>query len=203
MKTTRLLIIALLCVGLASAANAGTKHGHAKKKKHAGANNIPNGLTFVTTQNVNPDSEAATLAAAQSVFNDPDIVDCFRADSTGTFINSAGTFTITLVKTNKGPTYDITWALSAGQVLEGVYLKGGNNGNFYSAGETNAGTGNGHAPVAGRSRKFASLSHLDFFCEPGQTPPPTVPDGGSAVTLLGLALGGVEGVRRMIRARKA
>lgn len=31
----------------------------------------------------------------------------------------------------------------------------------------------------------------------------TVPDGGSMVTLLGLALGGLEGVRRLIRARKA
>jgi VPDSG-CTERM motif len=31
---------------------------------------------------------------------------------------------------------------------------------------------------------------------------PTVPDGGSAVALLGIALAGVEGVRRMFRARK-
>jgi VPDSG-CTERM motif len=31
----------------------------------------------------------------------------------------------------------------------------------------------------------------------------TVPDGGSAVALLGIALAGIEGARRMIRARKA
>jgi hypothetical protein len=201
METTRLLIIALLCVGLASVAEAGKRHPHAKAKNHAHANSFANGLTFVTTMDVMPDDQATTEGLARSVFNDDDIVDCFRADSTGTFINSAGTFTITLVKTSMGRTYDVTWALSAGQVLEGVYLKGGNNGNFYSAGETNAGTGNGHAPVAGRSRKFASLSHLDFFFEPGT--PPTVPDGGSTVALLGLALGGLEGVRRMVRARKA
>jgi hypothetical protein len=33
--------------------------------------------------------------------------------------------------------------------------------------------------------------------------PAAVPDGGSAVTLLGVALAGLEGVRRLIRARKA
>ena len=32
---------------------------------------------------------------------------------------------------------------------------------------------------------------------------PNVPDGGSAVALLGIALAGIEGVRRVIRARKA
>jgi hypothetical protein len=32
---------------------------------------------------------------------------------------------------------------------------------------------------------------------------PTVPDGGSAVALLGIALAGLEGVRRMFRARKS
>lgn len=38
-----------------------------------------------------------------------------------------------------------------------------------------------------------------------QVPVPggAVPDGGSAVTLLGIALAGIEGVRRLIRARKA
>jgi hypothetical protein len=202
MKTTRLLIIALLCVGLASVAEAGKRHPHAKAKKNAHANSIfANSLTFVTMMDVMPDDEATTESVARSVFNDPDIIDCFRANSTGTFINSAGTFTITLVNTNKGPTYDVTWALSAGMLLEGIYLKGGNNGNFYSAGETNSGFGIGNAPVAGRSGKFASLSHFDFFCEPGT--PPTVPDGGSAVALLGLALGGLEGLRRVVNARKA
>jgi hypothetical protein len=32
---------------------------------------------------------------------------------------------------------------------------------------------------------------------------PNVPDGGSAVALLGIAMAGIEGARRMIRARKA
>jgi hypothetical protein len=43
------------------------------------------------------------------------------------------------------------------------------------------------------------LSHWSLFTGGGVT----VPDGGSAVALLGLALTGLEGVRRMVGARKA
>ena len=208
MKTIRLLIIALVCVGVASVADAKTKrHQRNHKGKNAtgaSAPAVPNGLTFVAMQDIQPDDQAATESVARDVFNDPDIVDCFRASSTGAFaVNGVGTFNITQDPlTSSGPTYTITWALDAGMVLEGLYIKGGSNGNFYSAGETQTGSGDGHAPVTGDSGMFASLSHVDFFCEPG-TPPP-VPDGGSAVALLGLALSGLEGVRRiMFRARKA
>lgn len=209
MKTTRFLIIALLCVGVASAADAKTKRHQrnhkGKKATVASAPAVPNGLTFVATQDIQPDNEATTESVARDVFNDPDIVNCFRASSTGTFVvNGVGTFSITQDPlTSSGPTYAITWALDAGMVLEGLYIKGGNNGNFYSAGETQAGSGDAHAPLAGGSGMFASLSHVDFFCEPGETAPPTVPDGGSAVALLGLALGGLEGLRRVVNARKA
>lgn len=239
MKITRVLIIGLLCIGVASVADARTKR-HQRHRHHrhhlrvaptaptapsvpgAPVATMPAGpttsvgptrpadpplpppppsgdFTFVETLDVHPDSPENTLSVAKNVFNDPDIIDCFRADGTGTFTNSAGTFTITLVPSDLGPTYDVTWTLAAGQVLEGVYFKGGSQGgNFYSAGELNSGFGNGHTPVTGGSGMFAGLSHLDFFCEPGRS----VPDGGSAITLLGLALCGLEGVRRLIRARK-
>jgi hypothetical protein len=227
MKTTRLLIIGLLCVGIASVADARTKRHHRHHRHHRGhqltvapmfavpttagapttaavpvtplAPPPPSGdFTFVETFNVQPDSEAATLAAAKDIFNDDDIVLCFRAEETGTFTTSAGTFTITLVPSDSGPTYDVSWTLAAGQVLEGVQFKGGSEGgNWYSAGELNSGFGNGHTPVTGGSGMFAGLSHLDFFCEPGR-----VPDGGSTVALLGLALGGLEGMRRLVRGRK-
>jgi hypothetical protein len=209
MKTIRLLMIAFLCVGIASVADAKTKRHHrhhkGKKKSTVVSAAAANGLTFVETRDVQPDDEATTESVARDVFNDPDIVDCFRASSTGTFVvDGVGTFSITQDPlTSSGPTYTITWALDAGMLLEGLYIKGGSNGNFYSAGDTQAGSGDAHAPVAGGSGMFASLSHVDFFCDQGETPPPTVPDGGSAVALLGLALGGLEGVRRMIRARQA
>jgi hypothetical protein len=37
----------------------------------------------------------------------------------------------------------------------------------------------------------------------GATITTSVPDGGSTLALLGVALGGIEAVRRMLRARKA
>jgi hypothetical protein len=41
--------------------------------------------------------------------------------------------------------------------------------------------------------------HADIILAPA---PGTVPDGGATVALLGIALGGLEGMRRLIRARK-
>jgi hypothetical protein len=202
MKTFRVLIITVLCVGLASAASAKTRGHHSKNKPQAVVLPPPSGdLTFLSTVNVQPDDPASTQAAARIAFNDPDIIDCFRASATGQFIvPGVGTFTVTQDPlTSLGPTYTITWALDAGSVLEGLYIKGGSQGgNFYTAGETQAGTGDAHTPITGGSGMFASLSHVDFFCEPG-----TVPDGGSTVALLGLAIAALAGLRRMIPARKA
>jgi hypothetical protein len=42
--------------------------------------------------------------------------------------------------------------------------------------------------------------HADIILAPA---PGAVPDGGATVALLGIALGGLEGMRRLIRARKA
>ena len=81
-------------------------------------------------------------------------------------------------------------------VLAGVHFKAGSNGgNFYSAGDLNSGQGDGHAPPTGNGQmQFASLSHLDFFCEPG-----SVPDGGTTAMLLGSALAGVGVLRRYLK----
>jgi VPDSG-CTERM motif len=204
MKTFRVLIITILCVGLASAASAKTRnrHAHQKNKPQAVVLPPPSGdLTFLSTVNVQPDDPASTQAAARIAFNDPDIIDCFRASATGQFVvPGVGIFTVTQDPlTSLGPTYTITWALNAGSVLEGLYIKGGSQGgNFYTAGETQAGRGDAHTPVTGNSGMFATLSHVDFFCEPG-----TVPDGGSTVALLGIAAIALEGLRRMISAHRA
>jgi hypothetical protein len=67
-------------------------------------------------------------------------------------------------------------------------------------------TGNGFDPTAG-TWSFTSYSfngsgapenHFHFFANTT-----AVPDGGSAVALLGIALAGIEGARRLIRSRKA
>jgi hypothetical protein len=67
-------------------------------------------------------------------------------------------------------------------------------------------TGNGFDPTEG-TWSFTSYSyngsgapenHFHFFANTT-----AVPDGGSAVALLGIALAGIEGARRLIRSRKA
>ncbi len=57
-------------------------------------------------------------------------------------------------------------------------------------------TSNGPQAVTINGQK--SISHLSFFGNPAN-----VPDGGSALMLLGAALGSVEGVRRFFRKRSA
>jgi hypothetical protein len=158
----------------------------------------PNDFTFVATQDLPNNSQATTQSAAQGVFNDSDITDSFRADSTGSFsAPGIGAFTVTEDPlTNSGPTYTVTWALDAGIVLEGVYFKGGSQGgNFYGAGELNSGTGDGHTPLTGNSGMFADLSHLDFFTEPA-----SVPEGGTtSLILLGCTLFGLGAMRRFVK----
>jgi hypothetical protein len=46
---------------------------------------------------------------------------------------------------------------------------------------------------------FPGTDHADIILAPA---PRAVPDGGATVALLGIALGGLEGMRRLIRARK-
>ena len=56
-------------------------------------------------------------------------------------------------------------------------------------------------PTHGLAGQNYGLSGWTIFG--GTTPPRQVPDGGSTVALLGVALGGLEAARRMLRARKA
>src|SRR5712692_2223042 len=57
-------------------------------------------------------------------------------------------------------------------------------------------------PTNGLAGQNYGLSGWTLFTG-STTPPPPVPDGGTTVSLLGVALGGLEGLRRMRRARKA
>jgi len=66
-----------------------------------------------------------------------------------------------------------------------------------------SGTGTAHIGTQTSSATWAldgTGSHFNFSATIHTT---ATPDGGSAVALLGIALAGIEGVRRVIRARKA
>jgi len=67
-------------------------------------------------------------------------------------------------------------------------------------------TGAGFDPTSGTwafSAQSAGGIRQASFTFSADTTGAGVPDGGSAVALLGIALGGIEAVRRMLRARKA
>jgi VPDSG-CTERM motif len=68
-------------------------------------------------------------------------------------------------------------------------------------------SGTGTAFIGGQSSNafwaLESTSGNKFVFKIANNTTTAVPDGGSAVALLGIALAGIEGARRMIRARKA
>lgn len=149
---------------------------------------------------VQPDNPAATQAAARTVLNDTDLIDCFRADGLGTtVVPGVGTFVVAAGSNIGGPTYNISWSLTAGMVIGGIYVKGGSQGgNFYGEVPPDEGTTVGsvlgvHTPVTGGSGQYAELSHLDFFCEPA-----AVPDNGSALMLLSMGFSALELLRRKL-----
>ncbi|MGI9114962.1 MAG: VPDSG-CTERM sorting domain-containing protein [Chthoniobacterales bacterium] len=176
-----LALVAVLCAGLSSLA-----HAH---------------FTGPTIQDVHPDNPEATLAAAKDFFgNDPpfNCIDRVDGASPGATIHS-GEFTITF-NSNKSAT--ISWT-NLSDNFAGIYVKGGSQGGqFYgvSADEIHdSGTGEiVFAPNTGKGLKHpADISHIDFFCSPGEHN--TVPDGGATAMLLGTALAGVAVTRRFMK----
>ncbi len=186
MNNMKISILALaICAGLTSAANA----------------TLSDPIPF----NSQPDNPTQTLADFKSVTGNTDATACIPrvdGDRANGDIVTSGAFTFTFHGSGGGPVVDVTFDLTntPGQLLCGFYIKGGNaGGNFYtvSADEGLSGTFLGlHAPITGRSGKFADISHIDTFCCPGGN---NVPDGGTTAMLLGSALTGLGVVRRYIK----
>ncbi len=117
--------------------------------------------------------------------------------ASGTFDN--GVVHVVFNNTAGGQTATISFDLSGSPSVAGVaiFVFGGNlGGNLYTltADQTVVGFGTVNAPLAGKSGRFAGISHIDFFVQP--TGGNNVPDGGTTVTLLGSALGGLALLRR-------
>ena len=160
-----------------------------------------NTITFVSTQKPANENPATVLAAAQIALGDPALIDAFRAESSSGFsgTNSFGTFAVTgSANTTTGEKETITFSLNPGFVLAGIFVFGGNlGGNFYSINNETAGSFEGpiNAPLAGKSGKFAGLSHIDFFVTRSAV---SVPDGGTTFMMFGGALTGLIGLRRYL-----
>ena len=95
---------------------------------------------------------------------------------------------------------NISWNLTGtGSNLLGVYVFGGSQGaNLYQVDSSQliSGFATVNTPLTGNSGKYATISHLLFLGTSGHS----VPEVGSTLSLLDLAVGWIGMVRRKFRA---
>lgn len=159
-------------------------------------------ITFLGTDSTLHDQNPDTVLAHANSFgvdSDSDLTVNDRSGSTGSFTDTYGSFTITLVNTASGPQYELTFSLNPGFVLAGVGIHGGGGTveNYWSVDDQTSGTNVGlfHAQIAGKSGSYADLSNFDILLEPSGS----VPDGGTTAALLGFALTGLGVMRRWVK----
>ena len=189
-KPKYLLLIGLLCAGMASLARADL-----------------NGPFF------NPDTgssgDADELAAFKAAPGaDQDAFLCLKDETgAGTFDLTSGntvigSITVTLTGGGGAQQFvNVSFTMDAGFEICGFLVKdgNGNSANIYTV--TNGqGAGSGSfddllVPQNGAGG-FGSFSHLDVFCCPGGV---TTPDSGTTAMLLGSALAGLGVVRRYLK----
>ncbi len=161
-------------------------------------------LILTTDSPFKPSNEKpATLEAEVGArLGNPNLIDALRVNGQGsgtTFDN--GVFQVAFNSTAAGQTATISYDLT-GFDLSGVaiFVFGGNRGgNLYTVTGDQAiiGFGNVNAPLAGKSGKFADISHIDFFIQPGTNN--NVPESGTSAMLLGSGLTGLVALRRLTR----
>jgi VPDSG-CTERM motif len=238
MKISKFLIVTLLCVGLASAADAKHKSHHHKhhKKSHHHASNKPTPVPPVPMPPVpvvppTPGSEHHTITPSVVSINSPGVWTYAAMLSSGQVLNGDG-FTIFdfggyVANSIFAPAGWTATAQLTGSVL-GVAPPASNPDNpalfnllFTRSGGTEGpaiigllSLGHFGATTTSKDTTFVGWSSRDHF-PTGHPPSPgtdhadiilapaagAVPDGGATVALLGIALGGLEGMRRLIRAR--
>ncbi|MBV9010417.1 MAG: VPDSG-CTERM sorting domain-containing protein [Verrucomicrobia bacterium] len=147
---------------------------------------------------VDPDSPAATLAAAKVFFAKNSLFTCIsRVNGAGNGVTvHEGNFSITF---NADDSATITWTKAPDDFV-GIYVSGGNQGGqFYQLSSDVEHRAVVVAPANidkhGRDHGPAEISHIDFFASPGGK---IVPDSGATAILLGCGLAGVVIVRRLM-----
>jgi hypothetical protein len=130
---------------------------------------------------------------------DSDASLCFKQATSGE-TGYKGSFPggIITITVNPNDTLHVTWDMTGtdGGVVCGFLTKDGdaNLVHFYKVTDPDQVIGSADLIVPGNGAD--SLSHLDVFCCPGQN---QVPDGGTTVILLGMALSGLGVARRYLK----
>jgi hypothetical protein len=237
MKISKLLIVTLLCMGLASAADAKQKRhnpngGNPKKSHHQASKKptpkstpvppqptpVPAPVHHTITPSVASISSpgvwtyAAHLTSGQAMNGDGFTIFDFGGYVAGSIFAPVGWTAVAQLtgsvlgvappgsNPDNPALFNLLFTRSGGTV--GPTIADINLGNF-GATTTDTGTtfvgwsSRDHFPTG--NPPLPGTDHADIILAPA---PGAVPDGGATVALLGIALAGLEGVRRLIRARK-
>jgi len=149
--------------------------------------------------NENPATLESEIGAR---LGNPNLIDALQVNgqNNGTTFDN-GVFQVSFSRSATGQTATISYDLT-GFDLSGVaiFVFGGNRGgNLYTITGDQAiiGFGTVNAPLAGNSGRFARISHLDFFVQPGTRN--NVPESGTSAMLLGSGLAGLAALRRFTK----
>ena len=167
-------LIGLLCAGLSSVARASVID-----------------LGEVDLAN---NGDATELQGFIDAGGDSDAVICFKSDIPGS-TTGGGSITFSV---NADDTLHVEWDMTGttnGEVVCGFATKDGKGNlvHYYAVTSPDQVMGSADLIVPGNGAD--SLSHLTVFCCPGGS----VPDGGTTVMLLGMALGGLGAARRYLK----
>jgi hypothetical protein len=185
MKTLKYLVVIALALGAFALS--------------ARANLIDLGIRMLPTALGNPADEAAFIEADQNLASGS-LTYLNKFENSGNFGNDGAVDSshFTAVLTDGGANGLVTWDLaSTGFQLSYVFVKDGReaHGSFlyhlYGVTADQVFNSNGEQLVTINGRK--GISHISFFGTPGGS---SVPDAGSTVALLGLALLGIGIARR-------
>ena len=163
-------------------------------------------LILLDTYKINPQNTPNIVSVASAKLGAPDLESFLRLDNLA-LPPVGGPFTIeyTQVNTSNGGNpnngANISWDLTGtGFNLLGVYVYGGSRGaNLYKVDDLAqliAGSATVNTPLTGNSGKYATISHMLFLGTSGHS----VPEAGSTLGLLALAIGWIGVGLRKFRA---
>ena len=205
MKTTKLLIITFLCFGVASVADARRRHA----PPPATHNTIePSVDLLIPPSSPGVWTYSAGLSSGQAMNGDGFTIFDFGGYVSGSIFAPAGWSAVAQltgsVLSVPGPGVDdlslfnLLFTRTGGTVgpTSGTINLGNFGATTTDTGQTFVGwSSRDHTPTG-----VVGLNHADTILVPA---PGRVPDSGATVALLGIALAGLEGMRRMVRTRKA
>jgi hypothetical protein len=154
------------------------------------------GPTLVHPSN---ESDSTIIAAVSSTLglNSSDVLDLLRLDNLAS-PGSGSPFTVTYGATGQAT---VSWNLNGtGDELYGVYVFGGNCANLYTVSSDeliSSGSGQFITTPLNHGGQTPRISHILFL----GTDAPDVPSTSNSITLLGMAMMGLAGLRAKVQKR--